>query len=66
MSGAIWEFERSLLEALLIVLAVSLLSLGWRMGVVVALSVPLVRDVDASLLASDGGTSQGRCFHSTT
>ncbi len=42
VSEAIWEFERSLLEALAIVLAVSLLSLGWRMGIVVALSVPLV------------------------
>ena len=40
---AVWEFERSLLEALAIVLVVSfLVSLGWRTGIVVAMSVPLV------------------------
>ena len=33
---------RSFVEALAIVLAVSFLSLGWRTGIVVALSVPLV------------------------
>jgi len=54
VSGAIWEFERSLLEALLIVLAVSLLSLGWRMGVVVALSVPLVLGVVAIVMLAMG------------
>ena len=36
------DFVRSLAEALLIVLAVSLLSLGWRTGIVVALSIPIV------------------------
>ncbi len=36
------EFEQSFLEALAIVLAVSFLSLGWRVGIVVAISVPLV------------------------
>ena len=35
-------FEDSLAEAVLIVLAVSFLSLGWRTGTVVALSIPLV------------------------
>src|SRR5678815_2214800 len=45
VSESLWEFERSLLEALAIVLAVSLLSLGWRTGIVVALSVPLVLSV---------------------
>ncbi len=39
---AIWEFERSFVEALAIVLVVSFLSLGLRTGIVVALSVPLV------------------------
>ncbi|MGY2047169.1 efflux RND transporter permease subunit [Methylobacterium sp. JK268] len=39
---AMGEFERSFVEALVIVLAVSFLSLGWRTGIVVALSVPLV------------------------
>jgi multidrug efflux pump len=36
------EFMRTLAEAVLIVLAVSFLSLGWRTGMVVALSIPLV------------------------
>jgi multidrug efflux pump subunit AcrB len=39
---AIGEFVRSFAEALTIVLFVSFLSLGWRTGIVVALSVPLV------------------------
>ena len=32
---AVWDFERSLLEALVIVIVVSLVSLGWRTGIVV-------------------------------
>lgn len=36
------EFTRSLFEAILIVLAVNFLSLGWRPGIVVALCIPLV------------------------
>ncbi len=39
---AVGEFTRSFAEALAIVLLVSFLSLGWRTGIVVALSVPLV------------------------
>jgi multidrug efflux pump len=42
VSESIWEFERSLMEALAIVLVVSLLSLGFRTGIVVGLSVPIV------------------------
>ncbi len=42
VTKAIGEFLKALGEALLIVLAVSLLSLGWRAGVVVALTIPLV------------------------
>ncbi len=42
VKDAIWDFERSLMEALVIVIAVSLASLGWRTGLVVATSVPLV------------------------
>ena len=42
VKDAIWDFERSLAEALIIVIAVSLASLGWRTGLVVAASVPLV------------------------
>ncbi|MGH8751155.1 MAG: efflux RND transporter permease subunit, partial [Burkholderiales bacterium] len=36
------EFMRTLAEALIIVLVVSFLSLGWRTGLVVALCIPLV------------------------
>ena len=39
---AVGEFTRSFLEALVIVLGVSFVSLGFRTGIVVALSVPLV------------------------
>lgn len=39
---AVTEFLRSFAEALVIVLFVSFLSLGWRTGIVVAFSVPLV------------------------
>ncbi|MDD2776880.1 MAG: efflux RND transporter permease subunit [Gallionella sp.] len=42
VKGSISLFEDSLAEAVLIVLAVSFLSLGWRTGTVVALSIPLV------------------------
>ena len=50
VKDAVWEFERSLLEALTIVLAVSLLSLGWRTGLVVAASVPLVLGMVAVIM----------------
>jgi multidrug efflux pump subunit AcrB len=36
------EFGRSLAEALIIVLVVSFLSIGWRAGLVVAITIPLV------------------------
>ncbi|MBN9004851.1 MAG: efflux RND transporter permease subunit [Rhizobiales bacterium] len=39
---AVGEFIHSFVEALVIVLFVSFLALGWRTGIVVALSVPLV------------------------
>ena len=42
VEGAIGEFTRSFVEALVIVLGVSFLSLGFRTGIIVALSVPLV------------------------
>jgi multidrug efflux pump len=42
VDAAVFEFTRSFLEALAIVLAVSFVSLGWRSGIVVAFSVPLV------------------------
>jgi multidrug efflux pump len=42
VDAAVFEFTRSFLEALAIVLCVSFVSLGWRTGIVVATSVPLV------------------------
>jgi multidrug efflux pump len=42
VNESVSEFVKTFAEALGIVLAVSLLSLGWRTGIVVALSVPLV------------------------
>ena len=42
---AISEFVHSFIEALAIVLFVSFLALGWRTGIVVALSVPLVLSI---------------------
>ena len=42
VKGSISLFQDSLAEAVLIVLAVTFLSLGWRTGMVVALSIPLV------------------------
>jgi multidrug efflux pump len=42
VSESIGEFLKSLLEAVVIVLAVSFVSLGMRVGLVVALSIPLV------------------------
>lgn len=40
--ASVWEFERAFLEALTIVLAVCFVFLGWRTGIVVAASIPLV------------------------
>lgn len=42
VAESVGEFTRSLLEAIVIVLAVNFLSLGWRPGIVVALCIPLV------------------------
>lgn len=42
VKDAVSDFEIALLEALAIVILVSLVSLGWRIGLVVAASVPLV------------------------
>ena len=54
VSESVWEFERSLMEALAIVLAVSLVSLGWRTGIVVGLSVPIVLGVVALVMLAMG------------
>ncbi len=52
--AAVWEFEKSFIEALLIVLAVCFVSLGWRTGVVVAASVPLVLALVAAVMHAMG------------
>src|SRR3984893_4375587 len=39
---AVGEFIKTLIESIVIVLAVSFLSLGWRPGIVVAIAIPLV------------------------
>jgi multidrug efflux pump len=51
---AIGEFTKSFLEALGIVLLVSFLSLGWRTGIVVALSVPLVLAATLMIMLAAG------------
>lgn len=51
---SVWEFEKSFLEALAIVLAVCFLSLGWRTGIVVAASVPLVLALVAIVMLAMG------------
>lgn len=42
VTEAIGEFMKALIEALLIVLVVSFLSIGWRSGLVIAITIPLV------------------------
>jgi len=54
VDASVWEFERSFLEALAIVLAVSFLFLGWRTGIVVAVSVPLVLGLVAAVMHAAG------------
>ncbi|MBL8302681.1 MAG: efflux RND transporter permease subunit, partial [Ideonella sp.] len=54
VAASIWEFERAFLEALAIVLAVSFLFLGWRTGIVVAASVPLVLGLVAAVMLAAG------------
>lgn len=47
---SVWEFEKSFLEALVIVLIVSFVSLGWRTGIVVAASIPLVLGIVSMIM----------------
>ncbi|MFW2357206.1 efflux RND transporter permease subunit, partial [Hydrogenophaga sp.] len=54
VDASVWEFEKSFLEALAIVLAVCFLFLGWRTGVVVAASVPLVLAIVATVMWAAG------------
>jgi multidrug efflux pump len=50
VEASVSEFFKTFVEALLIVLVVSFLSLGWRTGIVVALSVPLVLGIVFSVM----------------
>lgn len=51
---SVGEFLKTFLEALVIVLVVSFLSLGFRTGIVVALSVPLVLAIVFLIMFSAG------------
>lgn len=51
---SVWEFEKAFLEALAIVLAVCFFFLGWRTGIVVAASVPLVLALVAVVMHAMG------------
>ncbi|MEC7118982.1 MAG: efflux RND transporter permease subunit, partial [Pseudomonadota bacterium] len=51
---SVWEFEKVFLEALAIVLLVCFVALGWRTGLVVATSVPLVLGLVAMVMYSVG------------
>jgi multidrug efflux pump len=42
VTNSVNDFLKSLIEALVIVLSVSLISLGWRSGIVVAITIPVV------------------------
>ncbi|RWX79254.1 efflux RND transporter permease subunit [Neorhizobium lilium] len=42
VTEAVGEFTQALIEALVIVLVVSLISIGWRSGIVIAIAIPLV------------------------
>lgn len=42
VTEAVGEFTKALMEALVIVLIVSLISIGWRSGIVIAIAIPLV------------------------
>ncbi len=54
VKGSVHLFEDSLAEAIFIVLVVSFISLGWRTGTVVALSIPLVLAITFFLMKMFG------------
>jgi multidrug efflux pump len=54
VAGSVSEFVETFAEALAIVLVVSFLSLGWRTGIVVALSVPLVLAIVLLVMYASG------------
>jgi multidrug efflux pump subunit AcrB len=51
---AVGEFTKTLMEAIVIVLAVSFLSLGWRPGIVVAVAIPLVLAITFTVMKLAG------------
>ncbi len=51
-------FVQALIEAVVIVLAVSFISLGWRAGLVVSLSIPLVLAITFVIMDAMGVTLQ--------
>jgi hypothetical protein len=57
---SIGEFTRSLVEAVVIVLAVSFFSLGWRPGIVVALCIPIVFALTFATMLALGHTAPSR------
>jgi len=55
---AVGEFIKTLFEAIVIVLGVSFLSLGWRPGIVVAIAIPLVLAVTFVVMKMSGVSLQ--------
>src|SRR6202047_623858 len=55
---AVGEFIKTLIEAIVIVLAVSFLSLVWRPGIVVAIAIPLVLAVTFVVMKTTGVSLQ--------
>src|SRR6185369_11541717 len=51
---AVGEFIKTLIEAVVIVLAVSFLALGWRAGIVVAIAIPLVLAITFAVMKLAG------------
>ena len=50
VTEAVGEFTQALLEALVIVLVVSLISIGWRSGIVIAIAIPLVLSATLAIM----------------
>ena len=54
VTDAIREFAEALIEALVIVLVVSFISIGWRAGLVVAITIPLVLAATFAIMVEFG------------
>jgi multidrug efflux pump len=50
VTEAVGEFTKALMEALVIVLIVSLISIGWRSGIVIAIAIPLVLSATLAIM----------------